>query len=80
MGGTTEFINEKEPMEFKEIVDKLLKKDDRSVSWLGRQTGRTPQAMRKALLSKNPTIGTINQVAGIFNITGVELIALGEEN
>ena len=65
-------------MKFKKIVGELLKKDDRSVSWLGRQTGRSPQAMRQVLLSENPTIGTIKQIAEIFKMTEAEFIKLGE--
>lgn len=66
-------------MKFKKIVGELIKKEDRSVSWLGRQTGRSPQAMRKILQSENPTIGTIKQIAGVFNMTEVEFIKLGEK-
>lgn len=67
-------------MKFKKIVDGLLEADERTVSWLGRKLNRSPQNMRHALLSDNPPIKLIKEVAEVFNLTEVEFIELEEKH
>ena len=66
-------------MNLKKIVDKLLESDERTVSWLGRKIGRSPQNLRHALLSENPQINLVKDISEVFEMEVSEFIKLGEE-
>lgn len=56
-------------MTFRKRVEELLKEQDRSMAWLGRQLNKSPQAMQSHLITDNPKIGLIQDISNVFNMT-----------
>lgn len=66
-------------MDFNKIVLGLLKKDERSISWLARKMEKSRQNMASILSANNPTSKVIEDTSAVFNMKVSEFIALGED-
>lgn len=66
-------------MDFNKIVLELLKKDERSISWLARKVSKSRQNMFSILAANNPTSRVIEDISAVFNLKVSEFIALGED-
>ena len=66
--------SKKGKMNFKKTVEKLLDDNERSLSWLGRKLGKSPQNMQAYLKTNNPKMTFLKEVAAVFEMDETEFI------
>jgi len=56
-------------MQLKEIVDDLLKKQNRSLSWLALQIGKTFDGLKLSLIKESVKYSDVRKIAEVLNVS-----------